>query len=102
MWSMLGKAALLALPITAVIAIPMGILVYRYSQKKINSFDYDFTKEGWIKWESDEQWDSWGQAAAKDEDPESEEDGDPESEKDDDQESEEVCDSDSFKDSNDL
>lgn len=92
MFDMLGKIALIALPITAAIAIPMGILVYRYSQKKINSFDYDFTKEGWIKWESDEQWDSWGKSEAEDS----------ESEKDDNQESEEVCDSDSFKDSNNL
>ena len=51
-----------------------------------------FTKEGWIKWESDEQWDSWGKSEAEDS----------ESEKNDNQESEEVCNLDSFKDSNNL
>lgn len=53
------KIGLMGFVITLIIALPLGILIYRYSQKKINSFDYDLSKDGWIKWETEEQWDAW-------------------------------------------
>jgi len=62
------KIALAGFVITLIIALPLGILLYRYSQKKINSFDYDLSKEGWIKWETEEQWEAWdftGEETAK-------------------------------------
>ena len=53
------KMGLIALVITAVISIPMGIILYRYMQNKMASYDYDTSGDGWIKWESQEQWDNW-------------------------------------------
>ena len=53
------KIGLIALVVTAVISIPMGIILYRYMQNKMASYDYDTSGDGWIKWESEEQWENW-------------------------------------------